>query len=136
MCRGHARSLDFALGSSETAVGFLVFCFSLSIICPNCSFLVTYSFFVFCCWRRCLSRCKHCSHAAKGPRSHVPACLKSDAFYLPTYSLMRSPHFWAKSPLLAVTDSALWIVTAKVLCRHMLSFLLGVYLGGQLLGHR
>ena len=44
-------------------------------ICPNCSctqlFLVPYSFFVFCCSRRCLSRCKHCSTAAKGPRSQT-----------------------------------------------------------------
>ena len=46
---------------------------SLFIICPNCAcrqFLVPYSFFVFCCWRRDLSRCKHSS---KG--SQVPACL-------------------------------------------------------------
>ena len=47
----------------------------LSIICPICTcrqlFLVPYSFFVFCCWRRHLPRFRHCS---KGSR--VPACLK------------------------------------------------------------
>ena len=36
-----------------------------SRICPNYTcmglFLVPYSFFVFCCWRRGVSRCKHCS---------------------------------------------------------------------------
>ena len=36
-------------------------------------FLIPYSFFVLCCLRRCLSRCKHCS---KG--SQVPACLRVD----------------------------------------------------------
>ena len=44
-----------------------------SSICPNCTctqlFLVPYSFFVFCCWRRGVSRCKHCSSAAKRPMS-------------------------------------------------------------------
>ena len=42
--------------------------------CPGCTlvqlFLVPYSFFVFCCSKRRLSRCKHCS---KG--SQDPACL-------------------------------------------------------------
>ena len=48
----------------------------LSIICSNCTctrlFLVPCSFSVFCCWRRGLSRSKHCS---KG--SQVPTCLIS-----------------------------------------------------------
>ena len=30
-------------------------------------FLVPHGFFVFCCWRRGVSRCKHCSTVAKGP---------------------------------------------------------------------
>ena len=34
-----------------------------------------YNFFVFCFWRRGLSRCKHCSTAAIDPRSQ--ACLKT-----------------------------------------------------------
>ena len=72
---GHAQYPAFALGSSIVAVGggFLVFLYLLSIICPNCActqlFLVLCSFFVFCCWRTGVSRCKHCSTAAKGPRS-------------------------------------------------------------------
>ena len=57
----------------------LVFLYLLSRICPNCActqlFLVPYSFFVFCCSRRCLSRCKH---SRRG--SQVPACLIT--FYL------------------------------------------------------
>ena len=44
----------------------------LLISCPNCPcmqlFLVPYSFFAFCCWRKHLSRCKHC--CSKG--SQVP----------------------------------------------------------------
>ena len=54
---------------------FGLFCILLSIICPNCActqlFLVPSSFFVFCCWRRCLSKCKHCS---KWPQ--VQSCLR------------------------------------------------------------
>ena len=38
-------------------------------ICPKYSdtqlFLVPYSVFAFCYWRKCLSRCKHCSHCSK-----------------------------------------------------------------------
>ena len=39
-------------------------------------FLVPYSFFVFCCRRRGVSKYKHCSTAAKGPRAQVSAPLK------------------------------------------------------------
>ena len=56
----------------------LAFCIFWSRICPNCTctllFLVPYSFFVFRSSRRGVSRCKHCSTAAKGPRSR--ACLR------------------------------------------------------------
>ena len=48
-----------------------------SRICPNGArtqlFFVPYSFCVFCCSRRAVSRCKHCGTAAKCPRSQ--ACL-------------------------------------------------------------
>ena len=51
---------------------FCSFCILFSIICPNCPrtwlFLVPYSLFVFCCWRRCLSKCKHCSKESQDPR--------------------------------------------------------------------
>ena len=44
---------------------FGLFCILLSLIWLNCActqlFSVPYSYFVFCCWRRCLSRCKPCS---------------------------------------------------------------------------
>ena len=75
VCRGHALYPAFAPGSSEMAVGFFGLLYLLSRICPNCAcrqlFLVPYSFLVFCCWRRGVSRCQHCS---KG--SQVPAGLK------------------------------------------------------------
>ena len=59
----------------------------VSRICPNCSctqlFLVPNSFFVFCCWRRSVSGCKHCYTAAKDPRSQACfnwACFKDKDF--------------------------------------------------------
>ena len=82
-CRGHASYPAFApntlfllLAPEKWQLVFLVFLYLSSIICPNYAciqlFLVPYSFFVFCCLRRCLSRCKLCNTAAKGPRSQVP----------------------------------------------------------------
>ena len=63
-------------------LGFLSFCILLFITCPNLTcmqlFLVLSSFFVFYCWSRHLSRCKHCS---KG--SQVPACLTSWYIFIP-----------------------------------------------------
>jgi len=51
----------------------LSFCILWSRICPSCIcmqlFLVPYSFFVLCCSRRGLSKCKQGSTTAKGPRS-------------------------------------------------------------------
>ena len=62
---------------------FVRFCILLSILRPNCTcmqlFLVPYSFFVFCCLRRHLSRCRRCS---KG--SQVPACLNRTLGLFPT----------------------------------------------------
>ena len=64
----------------------VLFCFVLfpfwailvALICPNGAsmhlFLVPYSFFVFCCSRRCLFRCKHCSQCSQG--SQAPDCLR------------------------------------------------------------
>lgn len=73
MCRGHAWSPAFAFSSSEVAVGFLVFLYPLAndvsqlLLCTV--YLAPYSFFVFHCWRRCFSRCKHRSHCGKGSQS-------------------------------------------------------------------
>ena len=57
--------------ASSWVLFFWYFCILLSIICPNCIcmqlFLVSYSFFVFCCSRRHLSRCKHCSKGSQVP---------------------------------------------------------------------
>ena len=59
-------------------LGFWSFHILLSIDLPQLAsmqlFLVPYSFFVFCCWRRRVSRYKQC---CKG--SWVPACLTSKA---------------------------------------------------------
>ena len=60
------------------AGGLWPFCILLFMICPNCAgtqlFLVPYSFFVFCCLKRA-DVCPGASTAAKGPTSHIPACL-------------------------------------------------------------
>ena len=73
-CRGHA--LNFCSWLFRN--GFFcvcVFLYLLSRMCPNCTCmqlcLVPDSFFVFCCWRKCVSKCKHGSKA-----SQVPASLK------------------------------------------------------------
>ena len=62
-------------------------CILLSVICSNCAstqlLLVPYSFTVFCCSRRCVFRCKHCS---KG--SQVPTCLMSN---FPLFAVHPSP---------------------------------------------
>ena len=67
-----SRPPDFAPGSSKVAVGSFSLLYLLSRICPNCAstqaFLVSWSFFVFYCLRRGVSRCKHCSIAVNGPR--------------------------------------------------------------------
>ena len=60
VCRGHLQYPIFAPGSSKVAVGFFdLFVCSGSRICPNRAcmrlLLVSYSFFVFCCWRRGVS---------------------------------------------------------------------------------
>ena len=65
----------------KVAVGFFgLFVTFGSRICPNCTctqlFLVPYSFFVFCCSRRGVSKCKNCSTAAKGPRYQAVSLLQ------------------------------------------------------------
>ena len=77
-----ASTLLLFLAPKKWQLGVWSFCILLFIICPNytCAqlfeqlFLVPYGFFVLCRWRRCLSRCKHCS---KGSRSQ-PVSLPGD----------------------------------------------------------
>ena len=73
-------------------LGLWSFCILLFIIFPNCAstqlFLVPYSFFVFCCWRRPLPRCKHCN---KG--SQVPTCLTFSSGGLSVEG-STFPHMW------------------------------------------
>ena len=70
VCRGRVQYPAFAPGTSKVAAGFLVWVFLFLFFSylvvqnlPNCTcmqlFLVPYSFFLFCCLRRCLSRYKH-----------------------------------------------------------------------------
>ena len=59
------RTLFFLSSLQKWQLRFLVFLYLLSRICPNCQgfmqlFLVPYSYFVFYCWRRGVSRCMHC----------------------------------------------------------------------------
>ena len=75
--RGRVRRVAQVVGPPPWwyCEGFWSFCILLVIICPTClctQFLVPYGFLVFCCSRRGVSRCKHCS---KG--SQVPACLSA-----------------------------------------------------------
>ena len=96
MCRGHAQYPAFAPPDPllfswlfrRGSWAFWSFCILLPIICPSCTctqlFLVPYSVFAFCCLRRCLSRCKHCS---KG--SQVPACLRSSCHQITRFTYWR-----------------------------------------------
>ena len=69
--QGACTVLCLAPGYSKVAVldFFLISLYLLSRICTNCTcmqlFLIPYSFLVFCCSRRDVSRCKHCSTAEK-----------------------------------------------------------------------
>ena len=69
VCRGHARH---SVHSKVAVLDFFISLYLLSRICTNCTcmqlFLIPYSFFVFCCARRDVSRCKQCSTAEKGFR--------------------------------------------------------------------
>ena len=68
--RGVSSTLFLLLAFCKWQLGVWSFCI-LSIICPNCTcmqlFFSPYSFFVFCCWRRGVSRCKHCSQGSQVP---------------------------------------------------------------------
>ena len=59
MFRGHAVTCFCSLLLRSGGPGFWSLCILLSMICFSCTctqlFLVPYSFFVFCCWRRCFS---------------------------------------------------------------------------------
>ena len=78
VCRWRAQSLGFAptflTALQKWQLGFLVFLHcvvrNLPQLCMHAVIISAYSFFVFCCWRRSLSSCKHC-----GEGSQVPAFL-------------------------------------------------------------
>ena len=73
VCRGHVQSPAFPPGCLEMAVGvswsLCIFCPAFALPCACIQlFLILYSLFLFCFLRRCLSRFRHFSTAAKGPR--------------------------------------------------------------------
>ena len=66
VCGDHVQYPAFAPSTSEVAVRFRPFCILLFIICMQL-FLVPCSFFVFCCSRERLSRCKCSSKGSQVP---------------------------------------------------------------------
>ena len=92
-CSGHLRS-------SSWVFGLFVSCCSkfVPIAHVHSYFLVPYSFFIFCCPRKHLSRCKHCSQGSQVPAFFSDTWLIFWNLYLP-YSRY-SP---IKEPLLAWT---------------------------------
>ena len=81
-CSGLFRSVSLAFWS------FCIFHPKFFLIAARMQlFLVPYSFFVFCCSKRGMSRCQHCSTAAKGPGPrpvsfHAPPHPQETAFFL------------------------------------------------------
>ena len=75
-CRGHVHYPTFApnpllllLRSGSWVFGlFVSFGPKFAPAAYAHSYFHSHSFFVFCCWRRSLSRCKHCSKEPPGPR--------------------------------------------------------------------
>ena len=57
----------FAPRSSEVAFGFLVFLYLVHNFPQLHMYTIIFSSFVFCCWRRRLSRCKHYSKGSQVP---------------------------------------------------------------------
>ena len=92
----------FAPGSSEVAIEFFWGFFGTiwSIISPNCAckqlFLAPCNFFIFCSWRRRLSRCKRCSKA-----SQVPACLSWIRSLLKCWLLLFTPKVHTQASLVS-----------------------------------
>ena len=76
------RGLAFAPGISEVAVWILAFLYlyvqKFAQLLMRVLFLAPYCFFIFCRWRRWLSRCKH-----GGKVSQVPAYLNTNRILKP-----------------------------------------------------
>lgn len=80
MSKRHVQYPAFPPGSSKVAVGFfglfLSFVHTFAATTKHAVILVPYRFFVFCCWRKGVCPCEHCSTAANQPRSQpVSICL-------------------------------------------------------------
>ena len=93
--------------TSRVAVGLWLFCVFLFVICPNCSlmqlFLVSYSFFVFCCSRNGGDICPGASTLVKISRSQVPGPSLSEIM-----TKCKNTRFWTKSKVLLVFTQASW----------------------------
>ena len=77
VCRGHVQGPAFAPDTSEVAVGFWVFEYLVHNLSHPHMHMVTSSPFLFpciCCWKRCLSRCRHCSKGSQVPAHHRTFC--------------------------------------------------------------
>ena len=90
-CVVPAFALDtvFCSDSSEGALVPFSFFALLSVICPHCTcrllFLAPYNFFVFCCWRSCLSRYQRCSPWSQGPQVPGPSFSQADLKFVSFY---------------------------------------------------
>ena len=113
--QGYAQYPAFAPAPQKQQLGFWLFCILWLIICPNCGcmqfFLVSCSFFVFCCSRRCLSRCQHSS---QGPQ--VSACLRDTRTKPKPRPLIPNPSLrlsleWLQSPPRAYYRGVTWPIS-------------------------
>ena len=84
-CGAMLSTLLLLQALQKRQLGFLVSLYVLSRICADgiCMqlFLVPYSSLVFCCQRRGLSRCKHCSTAEEDPRPQ-PVSFPHERLYI------------------------------------------------------
>ena len=85
MCQVCAQSFAFP-DSLEVVVECLVFlCLVHNLLQPPMQaviFLVPYGFFVFCCWRRLLSRCRHCSKGSQVSRPSLSQICRPDYMFV------------------------------------------------------
>ena len=86
VCRVCAQFPAFVPDSLEVVVGFLVFLCLVhnlpQLPMREVIFLVPYGFFVFCCWRRLLSRCKHCSKGSQVSRPSLSQICRPDYMFM------------------------------------------------------
>ena len=103
-CRCHVpRSCTvpcFAPSSSEMPVSLWCFCILLFVIAFACVqvCLVSHGFFVFCCSRKRLSRCKHSRRGSQVPACLITFCLLLCQLRLCKAVTMQSVVGWFEQP--------------------------------------